>query len=92
MYSIEYSKNSRNNLNEIFIYINNDNSLASINVINNILNTINYLKDFSNLGLKYKNGLRKLVNSKHKFTIIYKIDEEKQTIIIVSIFKYKNTF
>ncbi|MDP2395926.1 MAG: hypothetical protein Q8S84_00055 [bacterium] len=49
MYSIEYSKNSRNNLNEIFIYINNDNSLASINVINNILNTINYLKDFSNL-------------------------------------------
>lgn len=92
MYSIEYSKNSRNNLNEIFIYINNDNSLASINVINNILNTINYLKDFSNLWLKYKNWLRKLVNSKHKFTIIYKIDEEKQTIIIVSIFKYKNTF
>jgi plasmid stabilization system protein ParE len=92
MYKIEFSYNSRKNFWDIFLFIATDNPLIGIEVQNNIKNTISYLKDYPYIWTKYKSNLRKLVNSKYKFVIIYKINEINKTIIIVSIFKYTNNF
>lgn len=92
MYKIKFIKSSREEMKNIFSYIYLDSPFVAIKVYNQILNTISYLKDFKYLWVKFYWEYRKLVNSKHRFTIIYKIDEENQTIMIVSIFKYKNTF
>ncbi|MBT3727448.1 hypothetical protein HOG21_07515 [bacterium] len=46
MYKVEYSKNTRLNLKEIFDFISDDNYLEAIKVVNSIKNTVNFLKDF----------------------------------------------
>jgi len=92
MYKIDFSYTARLNLLDIFWYIAEDNYLKAIEVQTNIKNTIDYLKDFPNLGKKYIKNSRRLVNSKYKFSIIYKVSEKYKKIEIISIFKNENTF
>lgn len=87
MYKVEYSKNTRLNLKEIFDFISDDDYLEAIKVVNSIKNTVNFLKDFPLLWTNYLDSTRRLVNSEYKINIFYKINKKKKTIIITSIFK-----
>ena len=91
MYKIKYSAKAFIELDKIFEYILDDNNLYAVKVINNILKTIKNLIIFPYLW-KQTWKFREFVEIKYKYRIIYKIDEINKNVIIVSIFKYTNTF
>lgn len=90
MHNIVYSKDSIRELNEISGYISIDNPLKAKIVLENIYSNIDYLLVFPFIWKEIKNWYRQLVETNYKFKIVYKI--LNQTIYIISIFKYKDTF
>ncbi len=89
MFKIIYTKKATKNLWEIFTYISLDNPLYAIKVLKDIQFSITYLQSFPFLWKEIKNWYREIV-AKHKYRVIYKIQEN--TVYIVSIFKYKDKF
>jgi len=87
MLNIIYTKKSIKNLQEISTYISLDNPFQAKQVLENIKYTIEYLKLFPYLWKNMKDWLRLLV-SKHKYNIVYKVENE--VVYIISIFKYKD--
>ncbi len=91
MFNIKYSAKASIELDEIFEYILEDNNFFAVKVINNIAKTIKNIVIFPYMWKKTW-SYREFVETKYKYRIIYKIEEEKQLIIIVSIFKNTNNF
>ena len=91
MYLIKYSGKSIVEIDEIYDYIAEDNNLYAIKVIESISNSIKNISIFPYLWTSLW-IVRKIVESKYKFVIVYEIDENKQIITIISIFQNKNNF
>ena len=90
MYKIFYTPKSEEKLAEIFWYISQDSLFYATKVIVSIKNTIDILKLFP-LSWKDIGKINKIVvESKYKFKIIYRIKWD--TIYIISVFKYKNSW
>ncbi len=87
---IKYTPEAKRNLSEIQFYIFQDNPYYSIKVLKSIENTINFLKDFPYLWVWVNSILRKIIETKYKYTIFYKVNEKNKTIEIISISKFKN--
>ena len=81
------SKRADENLDDIYDYISNDNYFYPIKVINHIHYTIWYLKDFPYLWKPSFWDLREFVETKYKFRILYKVNENEKYVTIISIFK-----
>jgi mRNA-degrading endonuclease RelE of RelBE toxin-antitoxin system len=88
MYKIKVTKTAEENLDFIKSYIWD----YSKTVIKNIFLSIWHLAFFPKLWFEIEDWFRELIDSKYKFRIIYKINQEKNIIYIISIFKNKNTF
>ncbi len=88
MYNIKVTKKAEDNLDFIRTYIWEYSKV----VIKNIFLSIGHLAFFPKLWFEIDNWLRELIDAKYKFKIIYKINEQKNIIYIVSIFKNNNTF
>ena len=88
MCSIIYTEKSIYNLQEISLYILQDNSFQAKKVIDSIKYSISYLESFPFLWKEVKNWFRQIVEKEYKYRIIYKV--EKEIVYIVSIFKYKD--
>ncbi len=88
MYKVKLSDNAIIDLNSIYNFISNDNKFFAVKVIQYIRNTIDYLEYFPFLWTDLDNNLRRLVDSKYKYNIIYKINWN--IIEIVSVFKYSD--
>lgn len=88
MYKIRYLKVARLDIANIYSYIAIDNPVMALKVYENIKKLVWYLYDFPLIWTKLDNWLMKIVDSKYKYNIIYKINWD--TIEIVTIFKNKN--
>ncbi len=88
MYKIEFTDEANFEYLQIWQYIAQDNLFYANEVLNKIDHSINMISIFPFLGKIIKNDIRKIVEPKYKFTIVYKID--LNVIFILSIFKYKN--
>jgi toxin ParE1/3/4 len=84
MHRVIFQERAKRWLYEIFWYINPDNSLAAVNVIQKIFDTIENLKIFPYLW-KEMNILwiREIVEPKYKFRIIYLLREEEIQILAI---------
>ncbi len=88
MYKVNYTKKAKENLEEIFGYISEDNQFYAAKVISSIKNTIDILKLFPYSWKNIDDNHNMIVESKYKFKIVYKV--LNKTIYVVSIFKYKD--
>ena len=88
MYKIYYTRESEENLAEIFMYILEDNSFYAAKVINSIKSTIDILKLFPLSWKSIDKDNRMIVESNHKYKIVYKLKDD--VVYIVAVFKYKN--
>lgn len=87
MYKIIYTKESENNMSNIFDYISDDNDFYAAKVLQNIKSTIDILKIFPLSWKIIDNNIRMIVDSKYKYSIYYTIN--KNQVIILYIWKYK---
>jgi hypothetical protein len=87
---IKYTYEAKINLSEIQSYIFQDSPYHSIEVLNSIKYTINFLKDIPYMWIQINWNLRKIIEVKYKYSIFYKIYEDDKIIEIISISKYKN--
>jgi len=92
MYNIEYSNTSKINLSEIQSYILQDSPYYSIKVLESIKSTISYLRNFPYLWVWINTSMRKIVETKYKYTIFYRVNEKNKIIEIISISKFKNNY
>lgn len=92
MFKIKYTRESKNNLGDIFHYIAADNIISAVNVLQKIHTTISQIKLFPYIWKNRNGKMREFVETKYRFRIIYHIDEEEEIIYIDSIFKNKNTY
>ena len=88
MYKINYTKESKENLAEIFWYILEDDYFYAAKVISSIKNTIDILKLFPFSWKSIDENNNMIVESTYKYKIVYEV--KKDCIYIISIFKYKN--
>jgi len=86
MYSIEFTPISEEDINFIQSYIGEYSNV----VLNKIFHTIANLSYFPHLWFERKDSLKEIIDSNFKFRIIYKIEEKKKIIYILSIFKNKS--
>ena len=87
MYKIIYTKESENNMSNIFDYISDDNDFYAAKVLQNIKSTIDILKIFPLSWKIIDDSIRMIVDSKYKYSIYYTINKNK--VIILYIWKYK---
>lgn len=88
MYSIFYTPESEDNLDEIFRFISDDNMFYATKVVISIKNIIDILKLFPLSWKSIDKDNKMIIESTYKYNIIYKIKWHE--IYILSIFKYKN--
>lgn len=88
MYKIKYTKESEDNLANIFDYISKDNTFYAVKVLQNIKTTIDILKLFPLSGSEIDKNIKMIVDTKYRYRIIYYFNWEE--ILILSISKYKN--
>lgn len=88
--NIIFTQESKNNLNSIYSFIFKDSENNAKKVVSDLILSINNLLFFPELWKKIWLNKRILINSKHKFKIIYSINENK--IIIYSIYKNKKYY
>ena len=91
MYNIVIWNKANNEIIEIHNYISVDNLEIADLVVERIYWTIDYFKIFPYLW-KECWKFREFIEIKYKFRIVYEVNEEKNKIIIISIFKNKNNF
>lgn len=89
MFKIKFLKTATLDLAEISNYIALDNPFQSKIVLQNIYSNIKYLEMFPFLWKERKDWLRELI-AKHKYRVFYRI--EKNNILIISVFKYKDIY
>ena len=90
MHKIIYSNISKNDLNEIFLFISENSINNAEKVIHSIMKSINDLVIFPKLWKDIWWDLRLIINPRYRFKIIYQIFN--QDIFIVNIYKNKNDF
>lgn len=90
MLKIKLLDSAIEDLGNISLFISADNPFQSKIVLENLNKSIFYLSIFPFIWKEIKNWYRELVEQNYKFKIVYKI--QNQTIYIVSIFKYKDSF
>lgn len=90
MFKIIFSKKVKNDFANIKDYISLDNPVYAIKTINSILKTIDLLKSFPYIWKDLWDNLREIVESNYKYKIVYTID--KDILIILSVYKYQNTW
>lgn len=89
MYKVKLLKIAINDLNNISDYIALDNPFQAKVVIENIWQSMTYLEMFPFLWKEIKNWFREIL-AKHKYRVVYKVN--KNTVYIVSVFKYKDIY
>ena len=90
MFKIKYSKKVKNDLKLISDFIALDSPIDSIKTIKSILKTIDLLGEFPYIWKEIEWSIRELVEKKHKYKIVYKVDIDFVTIL--SVYKYQNTW
>ncbi|MDP2090114.1 MAG: type II toxin-antitoxin system RelE/ParE family toxin [Candidatus Gracilibacteria bacterium] len=88
MYEIIFSEESLNDIDEIKAFIELDNRIISEKVVSSIMNTIQYLSVFPQLGVLKNGDSREIVESVYKYKIRYKLINN--LIYIFTIYKYQN--
>lgn len=90
MHNIKFYKKALEEYNEIWEFIAKDNLFYANKVLSNIDNTIDIIATFPNIWKLINKTYRLVVEPEYKYKIVYKI--YKETVYIVSIFKYKDKF
>ncbi len=88
MYKIILSKDAEVELYNIWWYIAEDNLFYAQEILNKIDNSINMIAEFPFLWKEIEWWVRRIVETRYKFKIVYIV--RGKSIYIVSIFKYKN--
>jgi hypothetical protein len=88
MYKIEFSNEASLEYTQIWQFISMDNLFYANEVLNKIDYTIDMIANFPFLWHILKDDIRRVIEPKYKFKIVYKI--QWNYIFIISIFKYKN--
>jgi len=87
MYKIVYTKESENNLSDIFDYISEDNDFYAAKVLQNIKTTIDILKLFPLSWTLINENIRMIVDTKYRYSIYYTLKWNDVVILYVS--KYR---
>ena len=87
MYKIVYTKESEDNLVNIFEYILEDNQFYAAKVIQHLKSTIDILKIFPLSWSILNSKIRMIVDTKYKYSIYYTFNSKE--VIILYIWKYK---
>lgn len=88
MYKIEFSNEASSEYIQIWEYIAEDNLFYAYEVLNKIDSSIDTILLFPFLWKEIEKDIRRIIEPKYKFKIVYTI--RWNTIYIISIFKYKN--
>ncbi|MBW7954696.1 type II toxin-antitoxin system RelE/ParE family toxin [Candidatus Gracilibacteria bacterium] len=87
MYKIVYTKESENNMSDIFDYISEDNDFYAAKVLQNIKQTIDILKLFPSSGTIITQSVRIIVDTKYRYSIYYNFNGKE--VVILYIGKYR---
>lgn len=87
MYKILYTKESENNLSDIFGYILDDNDFYAAKVLQNIKITIDILKLFPVSWAIINENIRMIVDTKYRYTIYYTFNGKE--VVVLYIWKYR---
>lgn len=87
MYKIIYTKESENNLSDIFDYISGDNSFYAAKVLQNIKSTIDILKLFPLSWTIIDANIRIVVDTKYWYSIYYAFSWKE--VVVLYIWKYR---
>jgi len=87
MYKIIYTKESEDNLSDIFDYISEDNDFYAAKVLQNIKLTIDILKLFPLSWVIIDENIRMIIDTKYRYSIYYNFNLDK--VIILYVWKYK---
>ncbi len=87
MYKIIYTKESEDNLADIFEYISNDNDFYAAKVLQNIKITIDILKLFPLSWAIIDSNIRIIVDTKYKYSIYYYFNWNE--VIVLYVWKYR---
>lgn len=90
MFRALFSKKSSLEYFEIWEYIALDNLFYANEVLNKIDNSINTILEFPFIWKEIDSWIRMIVEPTYKFKIVYEV--RKDTIYILSVFKYKNSW
>ncbi len=90
MLRVEFSKKASLEYFEIWEYIAQDNLFYANEILNKIDNSIDKILLFPFIWKEIDKWIRMIVEPNYKIKIVYKIKEN--SIYILSIFKYKNTW
>ncbi|MDD3793314.1 MAG: type II toxin-antitoxin system RelE/ParE family toxin [Candidatus Gracilibacteria bacterium] len=87
MYKIIYTKESEDNMSDIFDYISNNNDFYAAKVLQSIKSTIDILKLFPLSGAIINSNIRIIVDSKYRYSIYYSFNGKE--VVILYLGKYK---
>jgi len=87
MYKIIYTKESEDNMSDIFDYISNDNDFYAAKVLQSIKSTIDILKLFPLSWAIINSNIRIIVDSKYRYSIYYSFNWKE--VVILYLWKYK---
>ena len=87
MYKIIYTKESEDNMSDIFNYISNDNDFYAAKVLLSIKSTIDILKLFPLSWTIINSNIRIIVDSKYRYSIYYSFNWKE--VVILYLWKYK---
>ncbi|MCH8518621.1 type II toxin-antitoxin system RelE/ParE family toxin [Candidatus Gracilibacteria bacterium] len=90
MYKVIYSREAEDCFTQIHEYISHDSIFQTTKVIHHIKTTIEILKLFPLSGNSLGGDLRMIVDTKYRYKIFYTFS--RNTVTIVSVSKYKNTW
>ncbi len=87
MYKIIYTKESEDNMSDIFDYISDDNDFYAAKVLQNIKITIDILKLFPLSWAIIDENIRIIVDTKYRYSIYYTFNWKE--VVILYIWKYR---
>lgn len=90
MFRLVLSQKVKNDFINISDFISKDNPIYAIKTINSIIETIDLLLLFPFIWKDLGDDLREIVESKYKYKIVYKIDDN--IITVLSVYKYQNSW
>ena len=88
MHKVRILSHAKLDLWNIYSYISDDSVEFATKVILQIHKTIWYLKNFPYMGTTYEWGLRKIVDTKYKYSIYYFFEED--VVYVEKIIKHQN--
>ncbi len=87
MYKIIYTKESENNMSDIFDYISDDNDFYAAKVLQSIKSTIDILKLFPLSWIIINENVRIIVDSKYRYSIYYSFNWKE--VVVLYLWKYR---